>query len=103
MDDGIVEAPVLIEVADGFILFFSSGCYTTTDYTVSYATCTSVSGPYTRQGGLLMNGDYGLNGPGGADVSGFGGVYHMLFHAHVGSNRELYTGLLNINGLKVSV
>lgn len=69
-DDGVVEAPSLVKGPQGqYVLFFSSGCYSTPNYTVSYATASSVKGPYARRAQpLLKTGDMGLFAPGGADV-----------------------------------
>ena len=80
-DDGIVEAPVLIKTANStYVLFFSSGCYSSPDYTVSYASAQNIDGPYERAPEpLLKTGDFGLQAPGGMDVAWDG--RHMLFHA----------------------
>lgn len=80
-DDGVVEAPSLVRSASGtYFLFFSSGCYSTTDYTVSYATASNPAGPYTRHSTpLFKTGTDGLLAPGGASV--YGDAYHMVFHA----------------------
>lgn len=80
-DDGVVEAPSMVKTAAGeYVLFFSSGCYSTVDYTVSYATATSVTGPYTRQSpALFYTGKDGLLAPGGASI--FWDAQHMVFHA----------------------
>ena len=50
-DGPLVEAPSLIYVNNVFFLFFSSGCYAETTYDTSYATATSVTGPYTKANG----------------------------------------------------
>ncbi|KAL1615931.1 hypothetical protein SLS54_008765 [Diplodia seriata] len=81
-DDGIVEAPSLIKTWDGqYVLFFSSGCYSTENYTVSYAiSATDVAGPYDRADApLLQTGDYDLVSPGGMDVHWDASA--MVFHA----------------------
>lgn len=44
-DGPLIEAPSLIRSSGGeYILFFSSNCYTTTLYDVSYAYASSVTG-----------------------------------------------------------
>ncbi|KAL0263652.1 hypothetical protein SLS55_002633 [Diplodia seriata] len=81
-DDGIVEAPSLIKTWDGqYVLFFSSGCYSTENYTVSYAiSAADVAGPYDRADApLLQTGDYDLVSPGGMDVHWDASA--MVFHA----------------------
>lgn len=48
-DDGIVEAPSLAKGKYGlYFLFFSSGCFSTEHYTVSYATSKSITGAFDR-------------------------------------------------------
>ncbi|KAF4307405.1 hypothetical protein GTA08_BOTSDO04181 [Botryosphaeria dothidea] len=84
-DDGLIEAPSLVKTWDGqYVLFFSSGCYSTQNYTLSYAFSTSgnVTGPYQRgDSPLLSTGDYdgtNLTSPGGADVHW--DARRMVFH-----------------------
>ncbi|KAJ7747212.1 putative endo-arabinase, partial [Mycena olivaceomarginata] len=66
-----------------FFLFFSSGCYADTSYDLSYATATSVTGPYTKAraptGPLLVTGKYGLRAPGSATFAKDGSK--VVFHA----------------------
>ncbi len=66
-DGPLIEAPNLIKAPDGtFILFFSSNCYSTTLYDISYATSANLKGPYTKSSApLLVTGNYGLTAPGG--------------------------------------
>ncbi|KAK3673596.1 hypothetical protein LTR78_006501 [Recurvomyces mirabilis] len=100
-DQGIVEAPSLTKVGSTYILFFSSGCFTTGSYTVSYATSTSITGPFTRASSpLFATGTDGLNTPGSADI--FRDGKHMLFHANSASGRALYTAQITVNGNTVS-
>ncbi|KAK4921030.1 hypothetical protein LTR28_012816, partial [Elasticomyces elasticus] len=103
-DDGVVEAPSLVKTAQGgFVLFFSSGCFATSAYTVSYATAASVAGPYTRRGALFRTDDAaGLTAPGSASV--LWDTQHMLFHAnYVGGGRALYSAMVAIEGDVVTV
>ena len=93
-DDGIVEAPDLTKIGDTYFLFFSSGCYTSPDYTISYATSTSVVGPYTRQPTpLFQTGDYGLVAPGGASV--WPHSPYMAFHANYVNVRAMYVAQIS--------
>ena len=66
-DGPLIEAPNLIKASDGtYVLFFSSNCYSTPLYDVSYATSRSLSGPYTKSSSpLLVTGNFGLTAPGG--------------------------------------
>ncbi|KXT04925.1 hypothetical protein AC578_3414 [Pseudocercospora eumusae] len=101
-DDGILEAPVLVKSGSTYFLLFSSGCFTTTDYKVDYATAPSIIGPYTRAAHpLIATGDNGLIAPGGADVSE--DLKYMLFHANHGGGRALYTATITVSGTNLSV
>lgn len=102
-DDGLVEAPSLVKSGNQYVLFFSSGCYSTNDYNVNYATASSITGPYTRYGPLLKTGDYNLTAPGGASIYSDG--HHMVFHADdpTVSNRAMYIGLVNITQNHVAI
>ncbi|KAF2160678.1 glycoside hydrolase family 43 protein [Zasmidium cellare ATCC 36951] len=101
-DDGVLEAPVLIKVSGTYFLFFSSGCFTTSNYDVSYATASSVTGPYTRVAtSLLKTGNSGLQAPGGADVTKTGDK--IVFHANNAGGRSLYTAGLTISGTTVAI
>lgn len=104
-DDGpLVEAPNIIRSSAGkYILFFSSHCFTSSDYNVKYATATSVTGPYTRGGeALLETNDFNLTSPGGGTSVNEGGL--MVFHANCnagGSNRCMYVSNFTESGTNV--
>ncbi|KAL8746004.1 MAG: hypothetical protein Q9190_001930 [Brigantiaea leucoxantha] len=85
-DGPLVEAPSLARSSDGtYALFFSSNCFNGKLYDVSYATATSVTGPYSKAQAplapLLESGDEGgeLNSPGGADISA--DASKLIFHS----------------------
>ncbi|KAI4137119.1 MAG: hypothetical protein L6R39_007468, partial [Caloplaca ligustica] len=82
-DGPLIEAPSLARSADGiYLLFFSSNCYNTDLYDVSYATASAIGGPYTKsKKPLLRSGDGGgvLKSPGGLDVAG--DAMRFVFHA----------------------
>lgn len=71
-DGPMIEAPALIYDPGSatYILFYNSGCFTSSNYNIKYATSSSVSGPYTRQGTFLATGSTAANIyiPGGIDV-----------------------------------
>ncbi|KAI9746482.1 MAG: hypothetical protein M1818_000195 [Claussenomyces sp. TS43310] len=81
-DGPLIEAPDIIRSSAGtYILFFSSNCYSTTLYDVSYATASAVTGPWTKSSApLLVTGDYNLTSPGGASASLDGTA--IVFHAN---------------------
>ena len=84
-----------------YILFFSSGCFTTGNYTVNYATANSISSPYTRATlPLFVTGNYGLDGPGGMSI--YQDAKHMVFHARYGNGRALYDAAITFEGNKVT-
>ncbi|KAB5555063.1 glycosyl hydrolase [Coniochaeta sp. 2T2.1] len=92
-DGPLIEAPSLIKSGSTYVLFFSSNCYSTTLYDISYATAPSLSGPYTKSSApLLVTGNYGLTAPGGATSVDGGG--QLVFHANCpdvgGSGRCMY-------------
>lgn len=101
VDQGCVEAPSLVRVANTYVLFFSSGCFNGPNYTVNYATSGSITGPYTRVDiPLFTTGDYGLKAPGGMTIYRDG--QHMVFHANYGKGRALYAAIVTIEGVKVT-
>lgn len=101
-DGPLVEAPSLIRAGGGggggddtYVLFFSSSCYSTTLYDVSYATSSSLAGPYAKSTSpLLVTGDYGLQAPGGATClaggEDDGDAQVMVFHADCDQGRCMY-------------
>jgi beta-xylosidase len=81
-DGPLIEAPALTfePSTQTYVLFYNSGCFTSSTYTVRYATSSSITGPYTRQGIFLATGSTAANVqiPGGIDVVGDGSkaVFH---------------------------
>lgn len=81
-DGPMVEAPALVHNpgTSEWILFYNSGCFTTYNYKINYATASSIGGPYTRQGTLLSTDSTSASVqlPGGIDVTadGKGAVFH---------------------------
>jgi beta-xylosidase len=74
-----VEAPSLVRIGSGYVLFYSADTYESPNYHTGYATSTSLKGPYTKADQpLLSTAGLGnqVNGPGGADVV----ANHIFFH-----------------------
>ncbi|EME40383.1 glycoside hydrolase family 43 protein [Dothistroma septosporum NZE10] len=93
------EAPVIVKDDDGiYYLFYSTGCYSDSSYTTSYVTSRAITGPYDHPQVLLKNGDYGLFGPGGADVTLSGGqmVFHSLINNNITNGRAMSTATLTL-------
>jgi len=106
-DGPLVEAPSLV-VHDGtYVLFFSSNCYSGPYYDVSYATASSVAGPYTKSSApLLVTGSDNnqLYAPGGASVAAAGD--RIVFHADYQQSsavRQMWTAMITISGAVVSI
>lgn len=107
-DGPLIEAPSLIRVTSllslppvTYVLFFSSNCYSTTLYDVSYATSNSLTGTYTKsKQPLLTTGNDGLYGPGGATASADGSVivYHAFCGTDLASGRCMHERYLNVVG-----
>ena len=119
-DGPLVEAPSLVRVQDSsssggwlYILFFSSNCYSSSLYDVSYAYSTSgVGGPYTKAGApvaplLQTSTPYSqLYAPGGLSITSTGtNVVFMADEGQTSDTRQMYTGSLSfdIEGRSVSI
>lgn len=105
-DGPLVEAPYMIRTKEGvYILFFSSNCWTTREYDVSYATSSSPMGPFVKtKTPLFVTGVKGMVGPGGASVATDG--TSMALHgyanmAKVGTIRSMYVVNINHKAQKV--
>lgn len=103
-DGGITEAPSMMRVDNVYYLTFSSNAYNTDYYDVSYATSTSPTSGFTKSTSpLLVTNDYGLGGPGGADMLNDNGNLKMVFHAniggpgHGGGARGMWTAAISVN------
>ena len=110
-DGPLIEAPSLVYANGQYTLFFSSNCYNTDLYDVSYAYADNVAGPYTKahkpDAPLLITGANGgkLHAPGGATVDPDG--TKMVFHADLkpadASVRQMWTADISIQKGKVSI
>lgn len=90
VDDGpLVEAPSLFYQADYGIYFltFSSNCYSTDDYDISFAYSTNIHSTFCKSTKPIMTtGDCSLKAPGGADMTADGRF--AVFHATAGSDEK---------------
>ena len=108
-DGPLIEAPSMFYRDGVYFLFFSSNCYSTDDYDISYATANNITGPYIKSSTALMTtGDgHDVRAPGGADVNKGGSK--IAFHGTVGFNadgspiRYMYAAVISVAGSDVSV
>ncbi|GAA1608946.1 family 43 glycosylhydrolase [Actinoplanes couchii] len=80
----LVEAPTLWKRGGTYVLFYSANFFGNGSYVSSYATATSLRGPYTKAESPLMTTDAfagAVRGPGGQDiVTGPDGRDRIVFH-----------------------
>lgn len=113
-DGPLIEAPSLANVGGTYYLSFSSNMYDTTNYDVSYATASAITGPYNKaqapHAPLLQTGDPSnvgnLAGPGGADFNGDGSK--IVFHAfengqNIDNGRAMYVANIGASNDVLSV
>jgi beta-xylosidase len=97
-DGPLVEAPSLAEIGGKYFLFFSSNCYVTDMYDVSFAVADGIEGPYRKRGPLIMSRTFGQHGPGGAEVTSGGEEGYMAFHAGAVGQRQMFEGRVEYLG-----
>ncbi|MBB5874558.1 hypothetical protein F4553_007992 [Allocatelliglobosispora scoriae] len=100
---GIIEAPVLTKTGGRYILFYSLGGYGGDGYQTSYATSTSLTGPYAKAYRSLVTTasvDSAVRGPGGADVIREAGGDSLVLHGWINnySARGMYVAALGWAG-----
>jgi hypothetical protein len=102
-DGPLIEAPSLLYYEGVYFLFFSSNCYSTTLYDVSYATASSVKGPFTKSAKPLMVTDnpFTITAPGGATVTVDG--KNLVFHANCDHGRCMFERSIKISGKIVTM
>lgn len=110
-DGPLIEAPSLHRTSEGiYFLFFSSNCFSGPLYDTSYATATSIYGPYTKsERPLFITGDGpDMRGPGGSDIVKDGS--RVVLHGHLDDStgyvgytpRGMYTARLTFSGTTVT-
>jgi beta-xylosidase len=94
-DGPLVEAPNLAKLSDGsYALFYSSNCWNSENYDISWARATAITGPYTRMYTMLRSGMFDLTSPGGASVASDG--KHMVFHANHNGGRAMFASQIRV-------
>lgn len=104
-DDGPnIEAPTLVynENTQQYVLFFTSGCFSTSASNIQYATASSITGPYTRRGVFLADGDTAanVNVPGGPDVDPV--TNRLVFHGDLNPGWFQNDGSKRVRGMYAS-
>ncbi|KKY18167.1 hypothetical protein UCRPC4_g05117 [Phaeomoniella chlamydospora] len=106
----LVEAPSLAIVDGVYFLFFSSGCYTDSDYDVKYATSQNgvLNGgnDYTRASAALLQTGYGIGlvAPGGLTIGSQGQkVVFMAYQSGSDTVRQMYTGTVTLDASSKTV
>jgi beta-xylosidase len=83
-EGGNVEGPSMIRSGDHYVLFFSTGAWTSTRYSTGYATCTTPVGPCAVHDGAWLSSADGLDGPGGLQAfTAADGSTYVAFHTWV--------------------
>lgn len=103
-DQGITEAPSLVKSRKGkYFLFFSTGCFSGSNYTQWFATADKIEGPYTRAPApMYTTGDIvdgkALLSPGGGSI--YWDAHHFVFHADnpTQGNRGMWDALVDLIG-----
>jgi beta-xylosidase len=76
-----VEGPSLVRSADHYVLFFSTGAWTSSGYSTGYATCATPVGPCAVHDGAWLSSADGLDGPGGLQAfTATDGSTYVAFH-----------------------
>ena len=98
-DGPYVEAPSLSKLNGKYVLFYSSNCFVTPKYDVSYALASNIRGPYRKSGQLFVSGSKGMTAPGGGDIAINGD--HFVWHANYGQGRASFTTTVSLNGDRI--
>jgi len=100
-DGPLIEAPNLLRQNGIYFLFFSSNCFNTNLYDISYATATSITGPYTKASApFKVTGNNGLTAPGGLSVMPSNNNF-AVFHDSSSLNpltRPMFIARITYNG-----
>lgn len=78
--DGVLENPVLVRRAEGYVLLLSEGDWTRCGYRTVWRRTTTLTDWSQAGEGVLLDRTSGLCGPGGADVVGERGDRVMFLH-----------------------
>lgn len=80
-EGSLIEAPSMVIDDGSYYLFYSANAWDTADYAVGYATCSSITGPCTKDpDGPWMSSTVFAKGPGGQEFFGKDGLVWMVYH-----------------------
>ena len=107
-DGPLIEAPSMFYKDGIYFLFFSSNCYSTDYYDISYATSNNIEGPYIKTSMALITTEdgYGVRAPGSVDVNKSGSL--IAFHGTVGFNQDgssiryMYAAAIIVSGSHIN-
>jgi hypothetical protein len=102
-DGPLVESPSLMYRSGRYFLFYSSNCWSSDEYDVSWAVSepgADIRGPYEKAGTLFETGMGELVAPGGASIAADG--THMVFHAKVNGKRAMFTAWVKTVGRQLA-
>lgn len=111
-EEGVIEAPELINFDGRLYLIYSSGRFGLDGYRIDHAICDSPIGPCRKEGALLTSGERSgllLIGPGSASLVPRHGHADLYFHgwrdarARASGERWLYRGRLAIEGGRLTL
>jgi hypothetical protein len=99
----LVKAPNLILHSDIYFLFYSTHCFTDTEYNMHWVTLRLITDPYIKSGWkLFKTSNYALTSPSGGTVYKYSDK--MLFHGFYKPNKQCtYTANIAINSNEVTV
>lgn len=105
VDGPLIEAPNIALIGKVYFLFFSSNCFNTPLYDVSYAAATKLTGPYTKCNTPLMvtNRPFQLEVPGGATAINDGKNWNLVFHGNCPAGRCMFERGVKTEGTTVSI
>ncbi len=97
-EDGVVEAPYVIERGGFYYLFYSGSLYCNRQYAVGVARSKSPLGPYEKHGAPILVSGTSWVGPGHNSVVHAEGAWRIFFHAfHLTEGRPACRELPNDN------
>jgi hypothetical protein len=77
----LIEAPAMVIDGDDYYLFYSANSWSSTEYAIGYAICTSITGPCTKPYATpWMTSTTFTKGPGGQEFYAAAGQLFLVYH-----------------------